>query len=251
MKYLMLILLMISNFLFLFIVNVQAIPGYDPDFKGHHLRITHVSWITHQEFPKSLISWLDNYNTSKFSYILMNFTTEIWNPNAVPVLIGSDDVYKKGAQLKVESNTIRVDVADLVGCFDSHYPKTDLNDQSCFTQPSKEYNLAPAGLSRINGSVVVRFNQSDVLGWPEGNYSIFFWTISSIPLYVVSNTSGVFQILGEVPDDWGSIKGLGYSATLYGILPFSSIVILYGPILLVIFFVIWKVKKKGARKNGK
>ena len=244
-------MLLISNFLFLTAVNVLAIPGYDPDFKGGHERIVHVSWISHEEFPKSLISKLDNYNTSKFSYILMNFTTEIWNPNAVPVLIGSDDVYKKGAQLKVESNTIRVDVADLVGCFDSHYPKTDPKDQSCSKEPSYEYNLAPAGLSRINGSVVVRFNQSGVLGWPEGNYSIFFWTGSSIPLHIVSNSSGIFQIPGEVPDDWGSIKGLGYRATVYGILPLSSIAILYGSILLATIFVVWKVKKRNNQKTGK
>ncbi len=226
-----------------FTSQVQAIPGYDPDWP-HHLRIVQVSWITHDQFPENLVSKLDNYNLSKFSYILMNFTTELWNPSAVPVLAGSMEVYQKGEQLKVESNTTRVDVADLLGCFDSHYPLTDPNDKSCSVQAPYDHYVAKPGVSRFEGSVVVRFNQSGVLGWPQGNYSVFFWTGSTIPLYVVSNSSGVFQIPGEVPDDWGSIKSLGYRATLSGALPLSSIAILYGPILLVTAFVGWKLKKR-------
>ncbi|RMG36903.1 MAG: hypothetical protein D6732_07555 [Methanobacteriota archaeon] len=84
-----------------------------------------------------------------------------------------------------------------------------------------DYTVISSGLTHFDGSVVVRFNQSGVLGWPEGNYSIYHWTGSSIPFYVVSNSSGIFQIPGKVPDDWGSIKGLGYSATLSGALPLS------------------------------
>lgn len=226
-----------------FTSQVQAIPGYDPRWP-HHLRIVEVSWITHDEFPESLVSKLDNYNLSKFSYILMNFTTEVWNPSAVSILAGSEDVYEKGSQLKVDSDTVTVDVADLLGCFDSHYPPTDPNDKTCSIQASYDHYVVKSGLSRFAGSVVVRFNQSGVLGWPEGNYSIYHWSGSSIPLYVVSNSSGVYQMPGEVPDGWGSTKGLGYGLTLSGALPLSSLAILYGPIFVIAAFVGWKLKKR-------
>ncbi len=227
-----------------FTSQVQAIPGYDPEWR-YHLRIVEVSWITHDQFSENLVSKLDNYNLSKFSYILVTFTTEVWNPYAVSISTGSIELYKNGTRLVVESNSTKADVADLLGCFNRHgYPKTDPNDTACSVHPDRKPYIAPSGLSRVTGSTIVRFNQSGVLGWPEGNYSVFFWTGSTIPLYVVSNSSGVFQIPGEVPDDWGSIKGLGYSASLSGALPLSSIAILYGPILLVTFVAYLHIKKK-------
>ncbi len=243
------LILLLTIFTLAFTSQVQGIPGYDPEWPNH-VRIVEVSWITHDQFPENLASKLDNYNLSKFSYILLTFTTEIWNPSAVPVLSGSIERYKNGTRLIVDSNSTKADVADILGCFNRHgIPKTDPNDTACSIHPANEQYVAPSGLSRVNGSVVVRFNQSGVLGWPEGNYSVFFWTGSSIPLYVVSNSSGVFQIPGEVPDDWGSIKGLGYSASLSGALPLSSIAILYGPILLVTLVLYWHIKKKKTPKR--
>ncbi len=112
-----------------------------------------------------MISKLDNYNLSKFSYILLSFTTEIWNPSAVPVFAGSIERYKNGTRLIVDSNSTKVDVADILGCFNRHgIPKTDPNDTPCSIPPAREQYIASSGLSRINGSVVVRFNKPGVLG---------------------------------------------------------------------------------------
>ncbi len=245
-------------FLFIFLLPLQMVyadPVYYPNAYVH-ARVSSLDWVADDNFSSDIVDGIHNFNLSKYSYVLINVTLEYWNPSAVPVTV--HDPFDKsgdasGGLLVEGDNNVSIAMPRDLGCFKVYKQLNTGDDADCKAYVESQFSgmAVKPGLSTVAVSTIVRFNKSNVKDWVPGTYQVYPLAISTVPYFVVKNESGVFDFPGELPNGWGSIKGLGYSASLSGKLPLSSIAILYGPILLVILFVIWKVKKKGARKNGK
>ena len=238
-------------FLLILLLSMQMVdadPTYNP--KAYvHARVTSLDWIADEEFSSDLIDEIHNFNLSKYSYVWIHVTLEYWNPSAVPITV-HDPFYKAGdasGGLLVEADhNVSIAMPRDLGCFEV-YQQLDTGDEAdckAYVESQFEGMSVKSGLNTVEIATIIRFNQSGVDDWIPGTYQVYPLGISTVPYFVIKNESGVFDFPGDLPKGWGSVTGLGYCASLRGALPLSSLAILYGPILLVMAFVGWKIKKK-------
>ncbi|RMG41860.1 MAG: hypothetical protein D6732_01900 [Methanobacteriota archaeon] len=237
------------------ISTINAEQSFYSPGSGFHVRIVEFDWMADETFDNATISSINNFNLSRYSYVKINFTMEFWNPNAVAVEVGNPlseaDV---SSRLTVEAtHEIDTRLPRAGGCFGKGLTQDDdPNDCTMYDDDFFNTVLLSPGTTRFQRQTFVRFNQSGVDDWIEGEYVFYFRTYSSIAFHLVKNSTGVFTFSDPLPENWGRILSLGYGVSL-GILPFSSIFLLYGtPVILVGTFLLmlryYRVRKLSIKK---
>ena len=242
-------LLFLLTLLSIHVANAEQ-SFYNPN-SDFHVRIAEFDWVADDTFDNVTISQIHNFNLSRYSYVKINFTMEFWNPNAVAVEVGNPmSVADVSSRLAIETN-IGVDIRlpRAGGCFGKGITQDeDPNDCTMYVDDFFNTVLLASGTTRFQRQTFVRFNQSGVDDWLDGEYVFHFRTYSSIAFHLIKNSTGVFTFSDPLPDNWGETISLGYGVSL-GILPLSSILLLYGTPVIVAVASLFAIKFYRNRKK--
>ncbi len=242
--------LILVCFLTLNLLSVNASP-FSPNAKIH-ARVVSLDWVADDDFDVDTVNSIHNFNLW-YSYVRINFTMEYWNTLAVSVAVTDpyDINARPSAGLAVNTDSgVDTRVPRDLGCFGKGITQDDdPNDCRAYVETIySRFRIGP-GLTKIpNLTTFIRFNQSGVDDWVEGNYTFTFLQYSSIAFHLVKNSTGVFTFSDPLPENWGETLSLGYGVSL-GILPLSSILLLYGTPVIVVVASLFAIKFYRNRKK--
>ncbi len=231
------------------VVNAEQ-SFYNPN-SDFHVRIAEFGWEADETFDNATINSIHNFNLSRYSYVKINFTMEFWNPNAVAVEVGNPMSEADASSRLTIETTHEVDtrLPRAGGCFGKGLTQDDdPNDCTMYVDDYFNTVLLPSGTTQFQRQTFVRFNQSGIDDWIEGEYVFYFRTYSSIAYHLVRNSTGVFTFSDPLPENWGETLSLGYGVSL-GILPLSSILLLYGIPIIVVAASLFTIKFYRNRKK--